>query len=152
SDKTVVMRVYVPDEMLSPELLPDLRWRGIVFDRFDGRTWAVGHAERIPVRRWPITRFPLPGPAGRGIAFKQDIYLDPIGTEIILAAPQVLRVNLPTGIVHVDDMESLSVPNVADRLHYQVESEVEAIPPSLAAIRDGGSRMSPGTRNRYLQL
>src|SRR5438046_679183 len=52
TDKTVVMRVYVSDDIEEPSLLPGLRWRGIVFDRFDGRTWAVGRPARVPLRRW----------------------------------------------------------------------------------------------------
>jgi transglutaminase-like putative cysteine protease len=152
SDKTVIMRVYVTDDTLAPALLPDLRWRGIVFDRFDGRTWAVGQPDRIPVRRWPNGRFLLAAPLGRGPLLKQDIYLDPIGTDIVFAAPRALRLSLPTGIVHVDDMGSLSMPNLSDRLHYQVESELE-VPPALpVAGRGAGAGMSGATRNRYLQL
>ena len=150
SDKTVIMRVYVADDAPAPALLSDLRWRGIVFDRFDGRTWAVGESERVPVRRWPNARFPLATPLGRGPLFKQDIYLDPIGTDIVFAAPRALRLSLPTGIVTVDDMGSLSMPNMGDRLHYRVESELE-VPPALP-VGAAGAGMSDAARNRYLQL
>jgi protein-glutamine gamma-glutamyltransferase len=151
SDKTVIMRVYVAEDTPAPELL-SLRWRGIVFDRFDGRTWAAGRSERVPVRRWPNGRFPLATPLGRGPLFKQDIYLDPIGTDIVFAAPRALRIMLPTGVVQVDDMGSLSVPNLSDRLHYQVESELEMPPPRLVEGRGAGAGMSDAMRRRYLQL
>src|SRR5262249_23240534 len=65
-DKTVVMRVYVPESTIEPSALPNLRWRGIVFDRFDGRTWAVGAASRSLVRRTAGGRFQLGAPLGRG--------------------------------------------------------------------------------------
>ena len=65
TDQTVVMRVYVTDTTEDPALLPNLRWRGIVFDRFDGRTWAVGRSDRAPVKRWPNGRFVLAAPAGQ---------------------------------------------------------------------------------------
>ena len=152
SDKTVIMRVYVADDAPAPALLPDLRWRGIVFDRFDGRTWAVGESERVPVRRWPNGRFPLATPLGRGPLLKQDIYLDPIGTDIVFAAPRALRLSLPTGIVTVDDMGSLSMSSLNDRLHYQVESELEMRRAAPVAVRGAGTRMSDATRDRYLQL
>jgi hypothetical protein len=64
-------------------MLPLRAPRGIVFDRFDGRVWAVGRSERVPLRRWPQGRFALATPADRGPLLKQDIYLDPIGTDII---------------------------------------------------------------------
>jgi transglutaminase-like putative cysteine protease len=150
SDKTVMMRVYVADDSLSPDLLPDLRWRGIVFDRFDGRTWAVGRSERVPLHRWPDGRFHLATPRGARPLFTQDIYLDPIGTDIIFAAPRAVRLRLPSGTVHVDDMGSLSVPSLSDRLHYQVESELEA-PPKLPAPATGPPLPAPA-RERYLQL
>jgi transglutaminase-like putative cysteine protease len=152
SDKTVVMRVYVTDENPAAADLPALRWRGIVFDRFDGRAWAAGGSERLPVRRWPNGRYALAAPLGRGPLLKQDIYLDPIGTDIIFAAPRALRVTLPTGVLHVDDMGSLSVPNVNDRVHYQVESEIE-MPPAPSATPRGVPGVIPDTiRSRYLQL
>jgi transglutaminase-like putative cysteine protease len=150
SDKTVMMRVYVTGDSLSPELLSNLRWRGIVFDRFDGRTWAVGGSERFPLRRWPDGRFHLTTPRHPGPLLTQDIYLDPIGTDIIFAAPRAARLRLARGSVHVDDMGSLSVPSASDRLHYQVESELE-LPQKFPATA-GGPPLSAAERARYLQL
>ncbi len=152
TDQTVVMRVYVTDTAEDPTLLPSLRWRGIVFDRFDGRTWAVGRAHRAPVKRWPNGRFLLDAPAGQGLLLKQDIYLDPIGTDIVFAAPRVLRMEMSSGIVTADDMGSLAVPNVAARLHYQVESELEPPLGKLTAAPSSATGLSAAARRRYLQL
>jgi transglutaminase-like putative cysteine protease len=150
SDRTVMMRVYVTDDTPAPERLADLRWRGIVFDRFDGRTWSAGRSERVPARRRPDGRFTLAAPRGGGPLLTQDIYLDPIGTDVIFAAPRALRLVLPTGSVHVDDMGSLSIPSVSDRLHYRVESELE-VPPTLPFPTTSGG-MSRAAHDRYLQL
>jgi len=152
TDKTVVMRVYVSDDIEEPSLLPGLRWRGIVFDRFDGRTWAVGRPARVPLRRWPNGQFLLGMPLGRGPIVRQDIYLDPIGTDIVFAAPRALRMDLRAGGLNADDMGSLSVPNASARLHYQVESELESSPAPLATVRGGAAELSGMARNRYLQL
>src|SRR5262245_17675775 len=152
TDQTVVMRVYVTDTTEDPSLLPNLRWRGIVFDRFDGRTWAVGRPDRAPVRRWPNGRFVLATPRGRGPLLRQDIYLDPIGTDIIFAAPHALRVDLSNGIVSVDDMGSLAVPNASARLHYQVESELEPPPGAPVDPSIEVTGLSARARSRYLQL
>ena len=40
------MRVQFRDDGDDPDALPNLRWRGIVFDHFDGRTWSVGAPDR----------------------------------------------------------------------------------------------------------
>lgn len=152
TDRTVVMRVYLPDGTQEPELLPGLRWRGIVFDRFDGRTWAVSQRARALLRRGTSRQFELGVPLGQGAIVKQDIYLDPIGTDIVFAAPRALRMDLGGGAVSVDDMGSLSVPNVSARLHYQVESELEMPPASFTSVLGTGTRLSGPARNRYLQL
>jgi hypothetical protein len=152
TDKTVVMRVYLSDDIEEPSLLPGLRWRGIVFDRFDGRTWAVGRPARVPLRRWPNGQFVLGTPLGRGRIVRQDIYLDPIGTDIVFAAPRALRMDVRAGGLNADDMGSLSVPNASARLHYQVESELESSPAPLATVRGGAAELSGAARNRYLQL
>ncbi len=153
TDKTVVMRVYMPEDVQEPPLLPGLRWRGIVFDRFDGRTWAAGQSVRMPLKRWGSGQFQLGPPLGRGPVVKQDIYLEPIGTDIVFAAPRVLRMDLrASGGANMDDMGSLSVPNVSARLHYQVESELELPRVSFTPARGAGAELSGAARNRYLQL
>jgi transglutaminase-like putative cysteine protease len=152
TDKTVVMRVYLSDDIQEPSLLPGLRWRGIVFDRFDGRTWAVGQPARVPLRRWANGPFLLGTPLGRGPIVRQDIYLDPIGTDIVFAAPRALRMDVRAGGLNGDDMGSLSVPNASARLHYHVESELESSPAPFATVRGAAAELSGAARNRYLQL
>ena len=51
NDPTIVMRVSFPEEVVAPERLPGLRWRGVAFDHFDGRTWELADAARTQVRR-----------------------------------------------------------------------------------------------------
>jgi hypothetical protein len=152
SDNTVVMRVYLADAIGDPSFLPNLRWRGIVFDRFDGRTWAVGETERLLVRRGARGQFHVGAPVGRGPLLKQDIYLDPIGTGILFAAPRPLRVDLPVAAVSIDDMGSLSVPPPTARLHYYVESQLDGPPAPIDASHRARGALSGADRVRYLQL
>ena len=113
----------------------------------------MGRSGRVPLKRWVNGQFRLSTPLGRGPVVKQDIYLDPIGTDIVFAAPRVLRMDLDLrGGVNMDDMGSLSVPNVSARLHYQVESELELPPVSFTAERGAGAELPGAARNRYLQL
>src|SRR5262245_14898042 len=75
NDKTVVMRVYVNDDIGDPALLPNLRWRGVALDRFDGRTWSMSQSERALVRPAAGGQFHVGLPFGRAPILHQDIYL-----------------------------------------------------------------------------
>ena len=51
TDPTVVMRVSFPEDPNAPARSPDLRWRGVAFDRFDGRAWSLADSGRTPARQ-----------------------------------------------------------------------------------------------------
>ncbi len=152
SDKTVVMRVQFRDDGTDPNALPNLRWRGIVYDSFDGRTWSVGRSDRRSLSRGQGAQFVLGSPRGRGPVVRQEVYLDPIGTDIIFAAPRPLRLDLRAGTINLDDMGSVSVPTEAARLHYVVESELETPPPPGTRVSAAGAALPDEERRRFLQL
>src|SRR5262249_27003814 len=89
TDATVVMRVRLTN--LSgggaPEQLPSLRWRGVAFDHFDGRTWTVGRsALKLTLRRTRTVAFPV-HPYTGGSVLTQEIDLEPIDSQMIFGAP-----------------------------------------------------------------
>jgi len=94
TDTTVVMRVRFPDDLKDPERLPNLRWRGLVFDSFDGRVWTAGERQRLLLRREATGEFAIAAPRGTGPIVRQEIFLDPIGTDAVFVAPRALRVEL----------------------------------------------------------
>jgi hypothetical protein len=152
TDSTVVMRVHVPEWTADPARIPNVRWRGVALDHFDGRTWSVGRPGRAALQR-PGGDFLLGLPRGTGRILVQDVYLEPLGTQTIFAAPRALALRLRVGdTVALDDMEAVSVPVARARLRYTVVSELERVPP----LRLGGRR-APGplddeTEARFLQL
>jgi transglutaminase-like putative cysteine protease len=152
NDTSVAMRVHVTEASVEPEQLTTLRWRGIVFDQFDGRAWSVGRAHRMTLRRSPASDYRVGPFRGRGPLLVQEVFLEPIGTEIIFAAPRALRLETRAAEITLDEMGSISVPSPSARLHYRIESELET-PPPLGALR-GGPRPSTGepAGTRYLQL
>jgi transglutaminase-like putative cysteine protease len=152
TDKTVVMRVQFRDDGTDPNALPNLRWRGIGYDSFDGRTWSVGRPDRRSLGRSSGAQFVLGSPRGRGPVVRQEVYLDPIGTDIIFAAPRPLRLDLRAGTITLDDMGSVSVPTEAARLHYVVESELETPPPPGTRVSAAGAALPNEERRRFLQL
>jgi transglutaminase-like putative cysteine protease len=147
TDSSVAMRVHIAEGIPSPELLPNVRWRGIALDHFDGRTWTREDPERFVLRRVGGL-FELSRPRG-GILFSQEIYLEPIGAEIVFGAPRVLRMALRSDTITVDGAGSVAVASAAARLRYVVESELEPSPPRRGRRRE---HLGEDDRERYLQL
>lgn len=143
----VVMRVRFPDGLASPEALPGLRWRGVAFDHFTGREWRATEAERrmlLPVAGGYL----LARPRGRGPVVTQEIFLEPLATEVLFAAPRLLAVAV-AGPVWVDPLGAVSSPAREARLHYRALSELET-PVWRAAA--GEADLPARERARYLQL
>ena len=152
SDQTVVMRVRFPDSIEEPQRLPNLRWRGLAFDRFDGRVREAGPRQRVLLRREPSGDFALAPPHGSGPIVRQEIFLDPIGADAVFVAPRVLRLELGATAVAMDDMGSVVLPAVPTRLQYAADSELELTPPR--GLRPGGwpVEATPRSLGRFLQL
>ena len=148
NDHTVVMRVYLTDERVDPARLPTLRWRGVAFDHFDGITWSGMSAPRRFLRREVAGDFGVGLPETGTPVLRQEIYLEPIGTDALFGAPRVLRMELRAPALVVDDMGGLSTSHAPARLHYLVESEVESPDRRARAM----ATLSSAERVRYLQL
>jgi hypothetical protein len=151
SDRSVVMRVYLADEGLDPATLPVLRWRGVAFDQFDGRTWSSAAAARRYVQRSVSGDFGVGLPRGTGPVVRQEIYLEPIGSDAMFAAPRALRLEMRSPTLVLDDMDGLTASSPGARLHYTVESELAGPAPPVAGRRPAAA-LSAAQRARYLQL
>ncbi|HEY7366802.1 MAG TPA: transglutaminaseTgpA domain-containing protein [Methylomirabilota bacterium] len=143
TDSSVAMRIRVGDVSLTPHLINELRWRGVVLDYFDGHAWTIARRRRAPLGRAALSEAEGRGVPGAGLLLTQEVFLEPIGTDTLFAAPRVLRARVPVGTALVDDMGALSMSHAASRLEYTVESIV------------GGralERLSPTAHTRFLQL
>jgi protein-glutamine gamma-glutamyltransferase len=128
-DPSVVMRVRFPEGPPAPESLPNLRWRGIAFDYFDGRGWKALRPRRATLTGSAGGVFELTHYRGRGPFVAQEIYLEPIGTDVVFAAPRLLAVGLTAPSITADDMEGVTVATPAARLRYIAYSELEPVLP-----------------------
>jgi transglutaminase-like putative cysteine protease len=149
TDATVVMRVRFPEGPLEPERLPNLRWRGIALDHFDGRAWRVRRPERRVLARPAGTPFPISRYRGVGPVVTQEVFLEPLGTDVLFAAPRLLTLALGADAIAVDDMAGVTVASPGARLSYMARSELES-PPTAGAFDQ--PVLEPGARARYLQL
>jgi hypothetical protein len=150
TDPTVVMRVHLPAGLTAAGPAP-LRWRGVVLDHFDGRTWHASARRRVPLQASggaiEVARPRAPGPL-----LRQEISLEPIGSDIIFAAPRLIRGQFRSENVNLDDeAKTVTVMVPSARLRYEVESELE-IPRPGAPRRVPADPLSPVALARYLQL
>jgi protein-glutamine gamma-glutamyltransferase len=151
TDSNVVMRVHLPDEV-EPERLPNLRWRGVVLDTFDGKAWSVRYPRQIRLVRTNAGGFDVGLLGGGGLFLRQEVFLEPIGSEVVFAAPRILRLAMPTPVLAVDDMGVVSVSSPGARLRYTVESEVEGPKPRNSGRVHPAPPLHSDQLDRYLQL
>jgi transglutaminase-like putative cysteine protease len=153
NDATVVMRVSFPDGPRSPDRVGGLRWRGMAFDRFDGRAWSLSDPIRVPVRRARQGDYPVAPLRPGGPILVSEVYLEPIGTEVIFGPPRVVEVYGQLPGLAEDTSGGLSLPSPPPaRLRYLVVSQPEP-------LREAGLRRPvrlteypPEVRAAYLQL
>ncbi len=151
TDSSVVMRVHLPDEV-QPDRLPNLRWRGVVLDTFDGKAWSVRHPRQTRLVRPSGGGFDVGLLQGSGRFLRQEVFLEPISSEVVFAAPHVLRLTMTASVLALDDMGTVSVSSLGARLRYTVESELEG----PMVVGAGPVRPAPPLNvlqlERYLQL
>jgi protein-glutamine gamma-glutamyltransferase len=155
TDSTIVMRVHLKDWQGGagrPERLPGLRWRGMALDAFDGRAWTVSRSTlRLTLRRQLPVPFAVHQYHG-GPVLTQEIYLEPIGSEMVFGAPRVLRLLGRSEFVTLDDLGNIAVPLPSARLDYTVESEPEPADPRRANLPEARQPLEPRWLARYTQL
>jgi len=145
TDDTVAMRVEVGGGPPPAEAFAHLRWRGITLERFDGRAWTTERPRRVAFRRPTTGAFEVwPEPREGGVPLRQAVFLEPIGTDAVFAAPHAVRAWFRSVSALVDDSGAIAVPVPSARLQYTVESHVGAEP--------WGGPLGGGERSRYLQL
>jgi protein-glutamine gamma-glutamyltransferase len=102
--EAVVMRVRVSDP---PEKLPpDLKWRGLALEQFDGKTWRRGNAVRqrvLPEKRYyKLEEFAQ----GTNLLY-QTFFLEALSTDVVFASHRVLAVSDDLNFVQRDSSGNL---------------------------------------------
>jgi transglutaminase-like putative cysteine protease len=152
TSRQIVMRVRVDPP---PETLPpDLKWRGIALDHFDGRNWANtrvgeqrvhtrgGRAEYLSNRRRQSEK-----------QLGQTVLLEPVG-RMVFGAPEIIQITrvTPSRITLTEDGNDSFrfYPVPAQRLRYVVYSDLMDRQEKLALARDYSGDLRD--EQRYLQL
>jgi transglutaminase-like putative cysteine protease len=156
----VVMRVELPE----PAPLPRLpwRWRGISFDRYDGRTW---RKEPSGFKQLPRGKAPRQFVVKRGVSLEgartAKIYLEPLSDSIVLFAPgRLLAVELPEKrtfkrgdprYARHDALGDYSLDgDPSQPVSYSLRFTLEV--PDEERLRSAGGSVPRAIARRYLQL
>jgi transglutaminase-like putative cysteine protease len=119
----VVMRVRIEGPNSVPE--SGLKWRGVGLDEFTGLAWKKSSEARRTQQK-PIERgfFHLgTTDAPQGLT-RQTVFLEPISSNVLFAAPRALAIQGDFPFVRVDSEGSIqSRPHDLDRIMYTVISD-----------------------------
>jgi len=151
TESSVVMRIRLLN--LRPEEIQrvPLRWRGVAFDRFDGTAWTVSDQGREVAERSRGGLATFGTPSGAGRLLRQEIVLEPIGTQVLFAAPRLLNLLGPFPRLFTDLAGTVSLPSSpASRVSYLALSELEVAEPGALGGAPGGD--PDAIRETYLQL
>jgi transglutaminase-like putative cysteine protease len=153
NDPTIVMRVSFPESVVSPERQPDLRWRGVAFDSFDGQSWSLRDPARIPVRRSREGYFSVAHPRWREPFLTYEIFLEPMGTEVIFTLPRIVSVQGRFDGLAEDSGNGLSLATPpTSRLRYLAVSQPERFRPEQLRQPVHAGDYPQQIREAYLQL
>ena len=144
TDPTVVMRISFPEDPNAPARSPDLRWRGVAFDRFDGRAWSLADSGRTPARQIREGQYSV-SPFALGLPFiSAEIFLEPIGTDVLFGPPRLRAIQGRLPGVRVNGAGGVTLPFPPNsRLRYLAVSQPERVRDDALRHADSPQRL-PG--------
>lgn len=119
----VVMRVRIEEPTSTRDA--GLKWRGVALDEFTGRAWKKSSVARRAEQK-PIERgfFHLGTTDALNGLTTQTVFLEPISSSVLFAAPRALAIQGDFPFVRVDAEGSIqSRPHDVDRIMYKVISD-----------------------------
>jgi transglutaminase-like putative cysteine protease len=117
----IVMRVRTDT---SPTSLPlDLKWRGLAFDYFDGRSWTRSDQNRYSISSQG--RFYKLADSARGTQWiQQTFFIEALSTNVVFAASRALAISRDAGVLQRDSSENLyAARHLNSKLKYTAISD-----------------------------
>jgi transglutaminase-like putative cysteine protease len=118
----VVMRVRLDE---GSEIPQTLRWRGTAFDYFDGREWRRSENETVSATQKRADLFDLGTARSTSHLIGQTVFLEPINTPVLFAAPRAVAIEGTLPSVFVDSEDGLTTrAHASERISYRAHSDV----------------------------
>jgi protein-glutamine gamma-glutamyltransferase len=143
----IVMRVKT--DKTPSELPPNLKWRGLALDHYDGKVWKRSDTSRqdIPIQGW---FYKLENSAHDTNWISQTFFIEALSTDVVFAASKTLAISRDVGSLQRDWAGSLYTTRHPQRkLRYIAVSD--PIRPDPANITDL-TPIPPDIPSLYLQL
>jgi protein-glutamine gamma-glutamyltransferase len=145
----VVMRVRLEDNQAGK--IKRLRWRGVALDQFTGRSWRKSAAAKVTQHKTSERgSFRIGTTEAPHRLVMQTVFLEPIDSGVIFAAPQPVLVQGDFPFLRVDEEGSIQFrPHESDRFIYKALSDVSE--PDADELR-GDRRPYSSAFERYREL
>ena len=143
----VVMRVRLEGAPAAPN--QTLRWRGVAFNRYDGRRWHRPLNEHeLKVNDRGFFQFGTTESLDR--LTTQTFFVDPLDTPVLFAAPRAVALHGAFPFVRLDAESALSTrDHRSERISYRVYSDT--VEPEASRLRADAQAYSESAAS-YLQL
>ncbi|HBO83556.1 MAG: hypothetical protein A2073_06970 [Deltaproteobacteria bacterium GWC2_42_11] len=151
-NERVVMRVGLPELDKAPA--NSIYFRGIAFDNYDGTSWKQTKRDEIFIERNNAGVFTFRGMSDMGYILKQEILLEPIGTDVIFAASFGAAVSGPLPRrIKIDNQGSIYLPlQPHTRIEYTAFSVVSQDYNEMTMPSGSGINAVPERLALYLQV
>jgi transglutaminase-like putative cysteine protease len=145
---SVVMRVRITTPV--SQLPPDLKWRGIAFDHYDGQSWIRSNRQHDQVRENGSFYYKLENSMQGTTLLDQTFFIEALSTDVVFAAHKVLAVSRDVGSLQRDSGENLyTEQHYSRKLRYTAVSDpVRPDPANLSDL----TPIPPEILATYLQL
>jgi protein-glutamine gamma-glutamyltransferase len=144
---TIVMRVKT--DKSPSELPPNLKWRGLALDHYDGRAWRRSNVGRwnVPIQGW---FYKLENSAQDTNWITQTFFIEALSTDVVFAANKALAVSRDIGSLQRDAEGSLFTnPHSQKKLRYfAVSNTIRPDPDRISDL----APIPPEISDLYLQL
>jgi protein-glutamine gamma-glutamyltransferase len=143
---SIVMRVKT--DKAPSELPPDLKWRGIALDYYDGHFWQCSDKNRYTIHNQGLY-YKLEDSAQGTTWINQTFFIEALSTDVIFAAHKVLAISRDVGVLERDAAKSLyTLRHLNRKVRYQAISDL--VRPNPLLITDN-MPIPPEILTKYLQ-
>jgi transglutaminase-like putative cysteine protease/uncharacterized membrane protein len=131
----LVMKIKV--DAPPAKLPPDLKWRGIALDHFDGKSWSRSRTDQSPIPT-QAGYFKLQEYTQGTDILVQTFFLEPISADVVFGSHKVLAVSRDLGQLERDTSDNIyALTPRTSALRYSVVSDITPPDPKLVAFVPG---------------